>query len=134
MVMPAFPLQIHGIEQLILHIPLCDRAGRLQQPVRERRLPVVDVGNDTKIASQAPGHPRAALFFSPEHTSTRGQPTTPVAPTNAGSADNADSVGNVGNGGTSSAWKAGRISRPEGPWELSPGFSLGCMFYIVLGL
>src|SRR2546423_569564 len=30
------------------------------------------MSNDTEIAGETPGHPRAALLFSPEHTSTRG--------------------------------------------------------------
>jgi hypothetical protein len=38
----------------------------------------------------------------------------------AGNAGNAVSAGNAG-----SAMKADRMTRPEGPWELSPGFSLG---------
>src|SRR6266481_8540312 len=66
----AFTFEIHRIEQLILLIPFFDRAGGLQQTIRESSLPVIDMSNDTEIAGETPGHPRAALFFSPEHAST----------------------------------------------------------------
>ena len=43
-------LDIHVVEQLFLHLPLGQPAGELDQPVGERALPVVDVGDDGKIA------------------------------------------------------------------------------------
>ena len=46
----SFPLQVHGIEQLLLHFPLADRLGSLQQTVAERRLPMVNMGDDAEIA------------------------------------------------------------------------------------
>src|SRR5260221_12783616 len=72
----AFTFEIHRIEQLILLIPFFDRAGGLQQTIRESSLPVIDMSNDTEIAGETPGHPRAALFFSPEHASTGQTPGT----------------------------------------------------------
>ena len=46
----AFPLQLHVVEELGLGLPSGDRARELQQPVRERRLAVVDVRDDREIA------------------------------------------------------------------------------------
>ena len=45
------PLQVHIIENLLLHIPLLHRTGQLQQSVRQSGLAVVNVGNDGKIAN-----------------------------------------------------------------------------------
>jgi hypothetical protein len=42
----AFALQIHVIEHLVLELALGDGAGAHQQPVGQRALAVVDVGND----------------------------------------------------------------------------------------
>src|SRR5713101_8838553 len=47
---PALPLQVHAVEHLVLHVALADRAGELEQPVGQRRFPVVDVGDDAKVA------------------------------------------------------------------------------------
>ena len=52
----ALPLQVHRIEQLVLPIALLDGARALQQPVRQRRLAVIDVRDDAKIARQLNGH------------------------------------------------------------------------------
>ena len=46
----AFFLQIHRVEQLLGHIARGDGAGHVQQPVGERGLPVVNVGDDAEIA------------------------------------------------------------------------------------
>ena len=46
----AFAFQIHGIEQLRLHVARGDGAGAMQEPVRKRRLPMVNMGNDAEIA------------------------------------------------------------------------------------
>src|SRR5690606_25641229 len=55
---PALPLEIHRIEQLLPHPPLLDRAGRLDQPIREGGLAVVDVRDDAEIADAGLGHGR----------------------------------------------------------------------------
>ena len=47
---PPFPLQLHVVEELLLHIPIGHRAGVLQQTVGQRRLAMVDVGNDAEIS------------------------------------------------------------------------------------
>ena len=53
----AFALQIHRIQQLRLHIARGDGAGAVQQPVRERRLAVVNMGNDAEISYVRCVHP-----------------------------------------------------------------------------
>src|SRR5947209_5855373 len=47
----AFALQVHRVEELFLHIAVADGAGAMEQSVRERGLPVVDVGDDAKISN-----------------------------------------------------------------------------------
>ena len=42
----ALALDIHGVEQLRLHVALLDGAGELEDAVGNRRLAVVDVRND----------------------------------------------------------------------------------------
>ena len=57
----ALALDIHGIEDLLLHLPVGDVAAQLDQPVRQRRLAVIDVGDDREIADKAGiRHGRAA--------------------------------------------------------------------------
>ena len=46
----ALALEIHRVEQLFGHIAGGDGAGAVQQAIRERGLPVIDMGNDTKIS------------------------------------------------------------------------------------
>ena len=47
---PLLPLQVHRVEDLARHLPGIDRVGRLEEPVRERRLAVIDVGDDREVA------------------------------------------------------------------------------------
>ena len=42
-------LQLHVVENLVLHLPGFHRLAFLQQPVRQGRLSVVNMGNDRKI-------------------------------------------------------------------------------------
>ena len=49
---PAFSLQVHRIEELILSIALLDRAGALEQSIRQRRFAVIDVRDDAEIAGK----------------------------------------------------------------------------------
>ena len=51
-----FPLQLHVVEELLLHVADRDRAGFLQQPVGQGGFPMVDVGNDAEIANPGNGH------------------------------------------------------------------------------
>ena len=46
----ALALDVHGVEELLLHVAVGDGAGRLDQPVGERGLAVVDVGDDGEVA------------------------------------------------------------------------------------
>ena len=43
-------LQLHGVHDLGLHVAVRDRPGRLEKPVSQRRLAVVDVGDDREVA------------------------------------------------------------------------------------
>ena len=58
---PALPLQVHRIEQLILLVALVNRAGRLEQSIRQRCLAVIDVRDDAKIARQLDCHGSATM-------------------------------------------------------------------------
>ena len=46
----ALAFQVHGIEQLLLHVARGDGAGAMQQPVRKRRLPMINMGDDAEIS------------------------------------------------------------------------------------
>ena len=52
----ALALKIHRVQELILLLPHADGLRELQQPVGERGLAVVDVGNDGKITREGNGH------------------------------------------------------------------------------
>ena len=47
---PALALELHRVEQLLLHVAVGDRVGELEDAVGERRLAVVDVGDDREVA------------------------------------------------------------------------------------
>ena len=58
----ALPLQVHRIEQLVLHVARRDGAGPVQQPVRKRRLPMVNMGDDAEISNMCCVHlPKATI-------------------------------------------------------------------------
>ncbi len=46
----ALALDVHPVQVLRAHLAALDHAGELQHPVRERRLAVVDMGDDAEIA------------------------------------------------------------------------------------
>ena len=48
----AFPLQVHRIQHLGLHLARRQRAGQLQQTVGQRAFPMVDMGDDGEIANE----------------------------------------------------------------------------------
>ena len=55
----ALALEIHGVEDLVLHLALFDRVAFFKQPVGQRGLAVVNVGDDGKIADMRKvGHVR----------------------------------------------------------------------------
>src|SRR5215208_608729 len=49
------PLEIHRVEDLARHLAGIDRMGQLQEPVCERRLPVIDVGDDREVSEAVLG-------------------------------------------------------------------------------
>src|SRR4029078_9980395 len=53
---PALPLQVHRVKKLVLLIPLVDRAGPLEQSVRQRRFAVIDVRDDAEVAGKLNSH------------------------------------------------------------------------------
>ena len=55
-----FSLEIHRVEHLRLHLAHLNCFGMLEQTVGKRRLPVVDVSNDTKVANVAKWHGKSA--------------------------------------------------------------------------
>src|SRR3546814_3183801 len=58
----ALFLDIHIVEDLRRHLAIGQSAGELDQPVGERRFPVVDMGDDREVADMGQGR-------SEEHTS-----------------------------------------------------------------
>ncbi len=46
----ALLLQVHRIEQLVLHLARGNGAGAMQQPVGKRRLPMINMGDDAEIS------------------------------------------------------------------------------------
>ena len=49
----ALALEVHAVEDLRLHLTRLERPGDLEKPVGERRLAVIDVGDDGEVAYQA---------------------------------------------------------------------------------
>ena len=56
---PSLPLQVHRVEQLRSHVAHLDRLRQLEDAVGQRRLPMVDVGDDREVADvRLVGHGR----------------------------------------------------------------------------
>ena len=47
---PALFLEIHRVEQLFLHVPGRDRARSMEQSVRKRGLPMINMGDNAEIS------------------------------------------------------------------------------------
>jgi hypothetical protein len=45
-------LDVHRVEVLLAHVAGVDRAGQLEDAVRQRRLAVVDVGHDAEVSNR----------------------------------------------------------------------------------
>ena len=45
----ALTLDVHAIEVLVAHLARLDDAGQLEHAVRERRLPMIDMGDDAEV-------------------------------------------------------------------------------------
>ncbi len=58
---PALALQIHRVEYLLTHVAARDGVRELEDPIGQRRLPMVDVGDDREVADAVLGHVRRAL-------------------------------------------------------------------------
>jgi len=58
---PLLAFEIHRVEDLARHEPRVDRVGQLEQAISQRRLAVVDVGDDREVAEAflGDGHERA---------------------------------------------------------------------------
>ena len=52
----ALALQVHGVEDLGLHLARGERSGQLQQAVRQRGFTVVDMRDDGKVAEESGVH------------------------------------------------------------------------------
>ena len=52
---PLLALEVHRVEDLAHHLAALDRVGQLEQPVGERRLAVIDVGDDREVAQPVLG-------------------------------------------------------------------------------
>ena len=52
---PLLALEVHRIEDLARHLARFDRVGQLEQPVGERGLAVIDVGDDREVAQAVLG-------------------------------------------------------------------------------
>ena len=55
---PALALEIHRVEQLRHVVAVGDRPGELEDPIGERRLAVVDVGDDREVPNPVHGRMR----------------------------------------------------------------------------
>ena len=52
----TFLFQIHGIQQLCLHIPIRYRTGQVQQTIGKGGLSVIDVSDDAEISDEVRFH------------------------------------------------------------------------------
>jgi hypothetical protein len=48
----ALLLELHVVEHLLVHVARGDRPAALEDPVREGRLPVINVGDDREVADE----------------------------------------------------------------------------------
>src|SRR5215471_18904415 len=75
----ALALEVHCVEDLGAELPLADRPGLEQQLVRQRRLAVVDVRDDRKIADVAClGHLSYVEGSRPASRARPGGGSTPI--------------------------------------------------------
>jgi hypothetical protein len=58
---PALALEVHRVEHLWTVVPRVHRAGDLEDAVGQRRLPMVDVGDDREVANAVLSHGQAPL-------------------------------------------------------------------------
>jgi hypothetical protein len=70
----ALALDIHVVEHLLLHLARGQAAGELDQPVGQRRLAVVDMGDDGEVADS----PKSTTNGVPIGTSTSPSTMQPL--------------------------------------------------------
>src|SRR5690606_1144980 len=71
----AFALDVHRVEHLLAHLAFAQPAGDLDQPVGERRLAMIDMGDDGKVADMVErGHGRALVAAATGRSSGRMSP------------------------------------------------------------
>ena len=63
----AFALQIHAVQQLILHVAERDGAGLFQNAVGQSGFAVVDVRDDAKIAGMVTGYAQCQHLSDSEY-------------------------------------------------------------------
>ena len=76
---PALPFEVHLVQKLIDLLPIRKGAGDLEEPVRQGRLPVVDVGDDGKIADVLYSHVYQVpedFTLSRKYASVRASPSS----------------------------------------------------------
>jgi hypothetical protein len=49
----SLTLQVHGVKNLVGHLALGKRPGELEQAVGQRRLAMIDVGDDREVPNEA---------------------------------------------------------------------------------
>src|SRR5207344_3456359 len=73
---PALPLQVHGVEDLVAKLPVLHRSAALDEAVRQRRLAVVDVGDDAEVTDVVHG---GALAYNGDAPVDGPTPTATLA-------------------------------------------------------
>ena len=61
---PLLALQVHRIKDLALHLPRVDGVRQLKEPIRERGLAVIDMGNDREVAEAGLGNGHGAGVYA----------------------------------------------------------------------
>jgi hypothetical protein len=63
---PALAFEVERVEHLSFHFTLLQHPRLLDQPIREGRLPVVDVGDDAEVADVVELQRMDAVWETPE--------------------------------------------------------------------
>ena len=76
---PALALEVHVVEDLVAHLLLRERARDVEEAIGQRRLPVVDVGDDAEVPDERrdqslTGAPPATASWPSPRLGTRVEP------------------------------------------------------------